>query len=89
MCWVSSLGLTNYVEPEPEGSSPYSQEPTTGPYPEPTESTHPLPSANLLKICSDPIYASVFQVISFLQAFTCTLFSPLQCVPHALHTSFY
>jgi hypothetical protein len=25
--------------PEPEGSSPFSQEPTTGPYPEPTEST--------------------------------------------------
>jgi hypothetical protein len=27
------------VAPEPEGSSPYSQEPATGPYPEPTEST--------------------------------------------------
>jgi hypothetical protein len=31
--------LTNSVAPEPEGSSPYSQEPATGPYPEPSEST--------------------------------------------------
>jgi hypothetical protein len=30
--------LTNSVAPEPEGSSPYSQEPATGPYPEPTGS---------------------------------------------------
>jgi hypothetical protein len=26
---------------EPEGSSPYSQKPTTGPYPEPAESSSP------------------------------------------------
>jgi hypothetical protein len=31
--------LTNSVAPEPAGSSPYSQEPATGPYHEPTEST--------------------------------------------------
>jgi hypothetical protein len=30
--------------PELEGSSPYSQEPATGPYPEPTESTLHSPS---------------------------------------------
>jgi hypothetical protein len=30
---------TNSMGPEPEGSSPYSQEPATGPYPEPTETT--------------------------------------------------
>jgi hypothetical protein len=29
---------TNSVAPEPEGSSPYSQEPVTGPYPEPAGS---------------------------------------------------
>jgi hypothetical protein len=31
--------LTNSVAPEPAGSSPYSQEPATGPYPEPNGST--------------------------------------------------
>jgi hypothetical protein len=36
--------LTNSVEPEPEGSSPHSQQPANGPYPEPGESTpHPQP----------------------------------------------
>jgi hypothetical protein len=33
------LHLTNSVAPEPEGSSPYSQEPATGPYSEPAAST--------------------------------------------------
>jgi hypothetical protein len=34
--------LTNSVAPEPEGSSPHSQQPSNGPYPEPDESTpHP------------------------------------------------
>jgi hypothetical protein len=34
--------LTNSVAPEPEGSSPHSQEPANNPYPEPGESTpHP------------------------------------------------
>jgi hypothetical protein len=42
------------VAPEPAGSSPYSQEPSTGPYPEPTGS-FPHPPANLPKIYSDPI----------------------------------
>jgi hypothetical protein len=36
--------LTNSVGPEPEGSSPHSQEPTTGPYPEPTGSNLHSPS---------------------------------------------
>jgi hypothetical protein len=35
---------TNYVAPELEGSSPYLQEPTIGPYPEPTGSTPHSPS---------------------------------------------
>jgi hypothetical protein len=34
--------LTNSVAPEPEGSSPLSQQPANDPYPEPGESTpHP------------------------------------------------
>jgi hypothetical protein len=39
---------------EPEGSSPHSQEPATGPCPETVES-NPQPQANLRKIHSDPI----------------------------------
>jgi hypothetical protein len=41
---TESLAGTNSVAPEPEGSSPYSQEPTNGPYPELVESSpHPQP----------------------------------------------
>jgi hypothetical protein len=50
------------VAPEPEGSSPYLQEPATGPYPEATEPTLHSPD-NLLKFHSDPICVLVFQVI--------------------------
>jgi hypothetical protein len=32
--------------PEPEGSSPYFQEPATGPYPESTESSTAPPPSN-------------------------------------------
>jgi len=51
--------LTNYMVPEPEGSSPHSQQPATGPYPAPVEST-PEPPANL-KIHSDPIFPSMLR----------------------------
>jgi hypothetical protein len=48
--------LTNSVAPEPEGSSPWLQEPATGPYPKPTESTLPPPKpVSLTKIHFDPI----------------------------------
>jgi hypothetical protein len=36
---VRSKPLANSMAPEPEGSSPRSQDPATGHYPEPTEST--------------------------------------------------
>jgi hypothetical protein len=39
-----SARITNSVAPEPEGSSPYSQEPATGPYPEPAGSNLHSPS---------------------------------------------
>jgi hypothetical protein len=55
-------GTTNSVVPEPKGSSPCSQDPTTDPYAEPTEST-PHPPASLPKIHSN------FRVVSLLQAF--------------------
>jgi hypothetical protein len=39
------IRLTNPVTPEPQGSSPHSQQPPNGPYPEPAESTpHTPPS---------------------------------------------
>jgi hypothetical protein len=46
-CWCGTLPLlitTNPVAPEPEGSSAYSQEPATGPYPEPAGSNLHSPS---------------------------------------------
>jgi hypothetical protein len=39
--------LTNSVAPEPEGSSPCSQQPATGPYPEPGESAPPHPPQSI------------------------------------------
>jgi hypothetical protein len=43
------------VAQEPEGSSPHSQQPATGPCPEPVDS-NPHPEAKLPKIHSDPIF---------------------------------
>jgi hypothetical protein len=57
--------VTNYVAPEPDGSLPYSQEPTTAPYPEPTESNlHHL--AYLAMSHPDYIVTSVPQSLSGL-----------------------
>jgi hypothetical protein len=40
--WLFLSLTTNSVVPEPEGSSPHSQQPANNPYPEPGESTpHP------------------------------------------------
>jgi hypothetical protein len=39
-----TVELTNSVAPEPEGSSPHSQQPSNGPYPEPGESIQHIPS---------------------------------------------
>jgi hypothetical protein len=50
--------LTNSVAPEPEDSSPHSQQPANGPYPEPGESTPPPPPASLPKVHFDPILPS-------------------------------
>jgi hypothetical protein len=46
---------TKFVVPEPEGSSPHSQQPASGPYPEPGESTpHPPQPVSLRSIWSHP-----------------------------------
>jgi hypothetical protein len=70
------------MAPEPEDSSPHSQEPANGPCPEPGESTpHPPNQSPQDPFWSHPpIYAVVFQVVSSLRAFQpkpCTDFSPL------------
>jgi hypothetical protein len=45
MNWYLNIGNnTKSVAPEPEGSSPYSQELATGPYPEPIGSNLHSPS---------------------------------------------
>jgi hypothetical protein len=46
------------MAPEPEGSSPHSQQPANGPYPEPSESTPHTPPTNLSKVHFDPILPS-------------------------------
>jgi hypothetical protein len=67
--------MTNSVAPEPEGSSPHSQQPANGPYPEPAEST-PHPPTNLSKVHFDPIYALVLlmrYVIKLLHGYCCMI----------------
>jgi hypothetical protein len=72
---------------QPGGSLLHSQEPTTCPYPEPAQSS-PWPPPHFLKVHSNtilPIYAWVFQVVSFLQ-----ITPPKSCMhlafpPHMLH----
>jgi hypothetical protein len=49
------LTKTDSVAQEPEGSSPHSQQPATGPCTEPVES-NPHPQVNLPKIHSDHIF---------------------------------
>jgi hypothetical protein len=59
VCFPKSIQLTNSVAPEPEGSSPHSQQPANGPYPEPGESTsHTLTPASLPKVYYNPILPS-------------------------------
>jgi hypothetical protein len=61
---------TNSVAPEPEGSSPHSQQPANGPYPQPVESTPPpqpiflrsirIPSSHLRLGLSSGLFHSGF-----------------------------
>jgi hypothetical protein len=52
---------------EPKSSLPCSQEPSTGPYPEPDQSNPYHPISDPFKYCS-PTYVLVFPVVSFLLA---------------------
>jgi len=53
---------------EPEGSSPYPQEPATCPYPDPDQAVHALLSyfSKIHFNIINPPYKQVFQVVSFL-----------------------
>jgi hypothetical protein len=87
------VDLTNSVEQEPEGSSPHSQQPATGPCPELAES-NAHPEANLSKMHSDPILPSTPWSSEWSLSFGLShqnlvqLLSPIPCVPHDLPTSF-
>jgi hypothetical protein len=65
------------VAPEHEGSSPHSQQPATGPYPEPGESTPHTPSQSSEGPlwAHPPIYALVFQVIFSFRSSHQTLYT--------------
>jgi hypothetical protein len=90
--WCICPILGNSVAPELEGSSPHSQQPASDPYPEPGESTpHPppqpislrpilIPSSYLRLGLPSGLFPSGFPIK------TCTRFSPLPRVPHALPT---
>jgi hypothetical protein len=82
-CW----GYVKYeVTPEPAGSSPYSQESATGPYPEATGSSlhsQPvfirsilIPSSRLRLGFPSGLFPSGFPTKTFYT------FSPLPCMPH-------
>jgi hypothetical protein len=80
--------LTNSVAPEPEGSSPHSQQPANGPYPEPGESTqHPPPPTNLPKIHFDPILPSMPWSSKWSLSFGLSHQNPVHVSPlsHACH----
>jgi hypothetical protein len=77
------------VAPEPEGSSPYSQQPITSPYPEPTGATLHSPLHSPSQSPRDtfwshpPIYGVVFQVVSFWLSHQNLLHIPV--ISHAYH----
>ena len=78
---------------EPTGSLPHSQEPAMSPYPEPVDPVHaPLPLLYDPCYYYPPIYAWVFQVVSFPQVSppkSCTHPSYLPYVLHALTISVF
>jgi hypothetical protein len=79
--------LTNSMAPEPEGSSPHSQQPPNGPYPEPGESTPHRHPTNSPKVHSDPILPSTPWPFKWYLSFGLSHQNPAHVSPifHAYH----
>jgi hypothetical protein len=75
---------TKSVAQEPEGSSPHSQQPATGPYPEPVESS-PHPPAYLPKINYDPILLSTARSSEWSLSFGLSHQNLVSLLFHACH----
>jgi hypothetical protein len=86
-CQLCSHSGTSQHFKEPESSSPCSQEPSTGPYPEPVRSSPYHPILSLSKIhFNTPTYVFVFLVVSFLLVFPPISYMHSSSPPFVLHT---
>ena len=70
---------------EPKGSLPHSEEPFTCPYPEPYQSSQSIPLFKDPFKYYQPIYAYVFQMVSFPQASPPKPYVNLSSFPFVLH----
>jgi hypothetical protein len=66
---LCSYSRTSQHFMKPEGSLPCLQEPSTGPYPQPDQSSTYHPILSKIHFNSPPTYVLVFLVVSFLLAF--------------------
>jgi hypothetical protein len=84
------ITLTNSMAPEPEGSSPHSQQPANGPYPEPGESTpHTHTHTSLPKVHFYPILPSTSWSSKWSFSFGISHQNPIHVslLSHACHMS--
>jgi hypothetical protein len=89
-CLLCSHSGTSQDFKEPECSSPCSQEPSTGPYPEPDRSSpyhfHPISLRSIL--IYPPTYVLVFLVVSFFLPFPPISYMHSSPTPFVLHALF-